>query len=122
MSTETVTVFRHQIGFNDEGDFHTFERSEFHCQLDRHGWYSTINGLPISKGCSFVSKSGLNKAWEKNGQYFVLSLDQDPAKAEKAVQAKLAKDIKKTASTLEVVKATHARLANRLERIKSQRP
>jgi len=79
-----------------------------------------MNGLPIHKQHSFVSQSGLNRAWEEDGQYFVLSLDKDPAKAEKAVQAKLAKDMKKIASTLKSLQSTDALLGNRLERIKKQ--
>jgi len=120
MSTEAVTVFRHEICFNGEADFYTYERKEIPCYLDSNGAYYTVDRQQINKQYSFFFKSNLNKALEENGKYFVLSFDQDPAKAEKAVQAKLAKDIKKTASTLEVVKATHARLGNRLERIKKQ--
>jgi hypothetical protein len=121
MSTE-ITVFRHEASFNEADDKWTFACKEVPCiEMQRqNGWYNTLDNEPIKKSQHWFSASMLYKAWEEKGSIFVLTLESDPEKAIRAFRVKLMKDFDKAFEALEVVKATHARLGNRLERIKNK--
>ena len=122
MSTETITVFKYAAFFDEQTEKWTYARSTFDCELDKQGVYKTVNKELVNKKYSFFFKSNLNKAWEEDGDYFVLSFDLDNKKAVKAVESKLAADIKKATKALNVATATHLKITKRLERLKAQRP